>query len=270
MKQTLIVGICGIAVSAAMLALGLNLGSSTPVPVEEPAAIETPQAAEPDRGAVEAIVRDYLLNNPEVMLEVQAALEAKQHEEQRIAQSEAIAEQSSAIFNAASDGHVGNSAGKVTVVEFFDYNCGFCKRAMADMDALVQQDNDVRFVLKEFPILGPDSQKAHVVSMAFRTLYPEKYGPFHRELLNGPGRADEAKAMRIALELGGDEAAIRKEMENPEIQATFSKTYELANALSITGTPSYVVGDEVVFGALGLDVLSEKVANFRSCQSTVC
>lgn len=269
MKQTLIVGISGIVVSAAMLALGLNLGSSTPAP-EEPVVVETPQAAEPDRGAIEAIVRDYLINNPEVMLEVQTALETKQREAQRVAQSEAIAEQSSEIFNATYDGLVGNPAGKVTVVEFFDYNCGYCKRAMADMDALVDQDTDVRFVLKEFPILGPDSQKAHVVSMAFRTLYPENYGEFHRELLNGPGRADETKAMRIALELGGDEATIRQEMQNPEIQTAFAKTYELANALSITGTPSYVVGDEVVFGALGLDVLTEKVTNFKSCQSTVC
>lgn len=267
MKQTLIIGVAGIAVSAAMLVLGLNLGKSGQ---PEPVVIEAPQDAEIDRNAVESIVRDYLLKNPEIMLEVQTALETKQQQEQRLTQTAAITEQSAEIFNASYDGIVGNPDGNVTVVEFFDYNCGFCKRAMADMDEMVKEDPNLRFVLKEFPILGPDSQKAHSVSMAFRALHPDKYADFHRDLLNGPGRAGEEMAMRIALELGADEAAIRGEMNNPQIQEAFAKTYELANALSITGTPSYVVGDEVVFGALGRAVLTEKVANFRTCESTVC
>ena len=268
MKQTIIVGVAGIAVSAAMLALGLNLGrTSAP---SEPMIIEAPQEAAIDRNQVETIIRDYLIENPEIMLEVQTALETRQQEEQRRVQLATISEQTAEIFNASYDGIVGNPDGKVTVVEFFDYNCGFCKRAMADMDAMVKEDPDLRFVLKEFPILGADSQKAHVVSMAFRALHPDQYADFHRELLNGPGRAGEEKAMRIALQLGADENAMRAEMNNPEIQASFVKTYELANTLSITGTPSYVVGDEVVFGALGRAVLSEKVANFRACESTVC
>ncbi len=268
MKQTIIVGVAGLAISAAMLALGLNIGRTTTPP--EPMVIEAPEEAAIDRSQVEAIVRDYLIANPEIMLEVQTALETKQQDEQRRVQLATITAQSREIFNAAYDGLVGNPAGKVTVVEFFDYNCGFCKRAMADMDTMVKDDPDLRFVLKEFPILGPDSQKAHVVSMAFRALHPEKYADFHRELLNGPGRAGEEKAMRIALELGANEDEIREEMKDPEIQEAFAKTYELANALSITGTPSYVVGDEVVFGALGRAVLAEKVANVRACESTVC
>lgn len=267
MKQTLIIGVAGIAISAAMLALGLNLGQSAQ---PEPVVIEAPQEAEVDRDAIETIVREYLLKNPEIMLEVQTALETKQQEEQRLTQTATITEQSAEIFNASYDGIVGNPDGSVTVVEFFDYNCGFCKRAMADMDEMVKEDADLRFVLKEFPILGPDSQKAHIVSMAFRALHPDKYADFHRDLLNKPGRAGEEKALRIALDLGADEAAIREEMNNSQIQEAFAKTYELANALSITGTPSYVVGDEVVFGALGQAVLTEKVANFRTCESTVC
>lgn len=269
MRQTIIVGIAGIAVSAAMLALGFNLGQ-TGQPAPEPVVINAPEEASLDRNAVEAIVREYLLENPEIMLEVQTALETKQQEEQRSTQLATIKDQSAEIFNASYDGIVGNPNGSTTVVEFFDYNCGFCKRAMADMDEMVKADPDLRFVLKEFPILGPDSQKAHVVSMAFRALHPEKYADFHRDLLNGPGRAGEESAMRVALELGADEAAIRQEMSNPEIQDAFVKTYELANALSITGTPSYVVGDEVVFGALGQAVLAEKVANYRACESTIC
>jgi protein-disulfide isomerase len=133
------------------------------------------------------------------------------------------------------------------------------------MQALTAADPELRFVLKEFPILGPDSQKAHVVSMAFRTLAPEKYGEFHNALLGGAGRAGEDSAIKLAVSLGVDEAKLREEMKNPDIAAAFSKTYELADRLAITGTPSYVVGNEVVFGALGKDVLSEKIDAARSC-----
>jgi protein-disulfide isomerase len=170
----------------------------------------------------------------------------------------------------ATDGILGNPEGSVTLVEFFDYNCGYCKRALADMDGMLAADPDLKFVLKEFPILGPDSQKAHVVSMAFRSLHPDLYPEFHRRLLGASGRADEASAIALAVELGADEAALRREMGNPAIGEAFARTYELADRLAITGTPSYVVGDEVVFGALGQEILTEKVANFRTCQSTVC
>ncbi|RUY61818.1 DsbA family protein, partial [Mesorhizobium sp. M7A.F.Ca.CA.001.13.1.1] len=163
------------------------------------------------------------------------------------------------IFNSAFDGVVGNPTGKVTIVEFYDYNCGFCKRAIDDMKALTKTDPDLRFVLKEFPILGPDSQKASVVSMAFHLMHPEKYGEFHNALLGGQGRATEAAAMKVALSLGADEAALREKMKDPTINEALAKTYDLANKLAITGTPSYVVGNEVVFGALGQEVLAEKI-----------
>ncbi|MCT7375429.1 DsbA family protein [Chelativorans salis] len=215
------------------------------------------------RSEIEGIVREYLLSNPEIMYEVQAALEEKQRREQEANSQKVLAEASDDIFNSPYDGVVGNPEGDVTVVEFFDYNCGFCKRALSDMETLVENDNNLRFVLKEFPILGPDSQKAHVVSMAFRALMPEKYGEFHTRLLGNNGRATEESAMKIALELGADEAALREEMKSPEIAEAFNTTYELANKLQITGTPSYVVGKEIVFGALGGDVLSEKIENAR-------
>src|SRR5690606_30945224 len=154
--------------------------------------------------------------------------------------------------------------GSTTIVEFFDYNCGFCKRAFEDMKMMVQSDPDLRFVLKEFPILEPDSQKAHIVSMAFRTLAPEKYGEFHERLLVNGARATEGAAILAAVSLGVDEDALRKEMNNPAIMQAFNETYELANRLAITGTPSYVIGDEVVFGALGHAVLSEKVDQARA------
>ncbi|WP_163272650.1 DsbA family protein [Chelativorans alearense] len=242
------------AALSALAASGLALDAAR--------AEENPQAGF-SRSEIEGIVREYLLSNPEIMYEVQAALEEKQRREQAANSQKVLAEASDQIFNSPHDGVVGNPEGDVTVVEFFDYNCGFCKRALSDMETLVEKDGNLRFVLKEFPILGPDSQKAHVVSMAFRALMPEKYGEFHTRLLGSSGRATEESAMKIALELGADEAALREEMKNPEIVEAFNTTYELANKLQITGTPSYVVGQEVVFGALGGEVLSEKIETAR-------
>jgi protein-disulfide isomerase len=268
MTKTILWGTTGIAVALGMLAFGFAAGKQTTVASTEqaPQAVTLASAGTPlDRKEVELIVRDYLLANPELLVEVQQALDAKQKEEQRIASLGVIKEARNEIFNSEFDGVVGNPNGKVTIVEFYDYNCGYCKRAIEDMRALTKADPDLRFVLKEFPILGPDSQKAHVVSMAFRKLMPEKYGEFHNRLLGGNGRAGEASAIKIALSLGADEAKLREEMKDPAITKAFTETYELANKLAITGTPSYVVGNEVVFGALGQEVLAEKIAIAKGC-----
>ncbi len=257
MRKAILLGTTGIAAAFAMLAFGY---------LAQPAHAQN--AEQLDRKQVETIVREYLLDNPELLLEMQNALEARQKEEQRVASIEAIKQNKDAIFNSPFDGVVGNPNGKVTIVEFYDYNCGYCKRARADMHALMQENPDLRFVLKEFPILGPDSQKAHVVSMAFLKLMPEKYLEYHDKLLGGEGRAGEESAIKVALELGADEAKLREAMKDPAIIEAFNQTYDLANKLQISGTPSYVVGNEVVFGALGKDVLAEKVATARTCQDS--
>lgn len=217
-----------------------------------------------------AFIREYLMANPEILDEMQAALEAKKQDEQSKVAQAAISSNKDAIFNEKSDIVIGNPKGDVSIVEFFDYNCGFCKRAMSDMTNIVEQDPNVRFVLKEFPILGPDSLAAHRVSMAFRKMMPEKYREFHLELLGGDVHATEAHAIDIATSLGADEAKLREGMKDPSVDASIKQAYTLANELGISGTPSYVVGDEAVFGAMGADVLLEKIANVRACKSTTC
>lgn len=215
------------------------------------------------RSQVETIVREYLLANPEILLDVQERLAAKQQEERQSAIQGEIATASDQIFNNPHDMVLGNPDGDVTIVEFFDYNCGYCRRALTDMEALLASDANLRFILKEFPILGPESQEAHVVSLAFRNLMPEQYEEYHKRLLGTDGRANEETAMRAALDLGADEAALREEMENPQIGERINETYELANRLQINGTPAYVIGNEVVPGAIGHDVLTEKIAEAR-------
>lgn len=265
MKKAILLGTAASALGFAMLAFGSIAIAPRAANAEE--AVSQTQAApvesKIDRAEVEGIIRDYLLKNPEVLLEVQEALEAKQKEEQRLASLGVIKDNKEEIFNSTFDGIVGNPNGKVTIVEFYDYNCGFCKRAMEDMRTLTAADPELRFVLKEFPILSPDSQKASVVSMAFHLMMPEKYGEFHKALLGGEGRATEATALKVALSLGADEAELRAKMQDPSIVEALSKTYDLANKLAITGTPSYVVGNEVVFGALGPEVLAEKIAEAK-------
>jgi len=268
MGKAVLMGTTGAVAALAMLAVGYAAG----VPQQAKAASEVVKVASADsnatgtldRAAVESIVRDYLLKNPELLLEVQDALEAKQKEEQRVAHENVIRDQKDDIFNSTFDGVVGNPKGKITIVEFYDYNCGFCKRAIEDMQALTNADPDLRFVLKEFPILSPDSHKASIVSMAFHKMMPEKYAEFHTALLGGEGRATEARALKIALSLGADEATLRQHMQDPDIPAALEKTYDLANKLTITGTPSYVVGNQVIFGALGQKVLAEKIEDAKA------
>ncbi|MGV3551830.1 DsbA family protein [Rhizobium sp.] len=215
------------------------------------------------------IVREYLIANPEVIVEVQQALEKKQAEA-RLAQAKtAVKENADAIFNAATDIALGNPKGTTTIVEFFDYNCGYCKRAVADMDAIIKTNPDVRFVLKEFPILGQDSVDAHKVSFAFKQIAPEKYGEFHRALLSGE-QANEARAIEVAKSLGISEEALRAKMAEVSQDDAVRETYQLATKLGITGTPSYVLGDEAVFGAIGEVELNKKIASVRQCGKTTC
>lgn len=217
-----------------------------------------------------AFIREYLLANPEILQEMQTALQTKQEAEASEKAKAAIIANKDALTADPQDIVLGNPDGDVTIVEFFDYNCGYCKHALEDMNAIIEGDDKVRFVLKEFPILGPDSLAAHRVAMSFRKLMPEKYGEFHRTLLGSDGRATEQSAINLALKLGADEEKLRAGMDTPEVTESIKQAYSLADQLGINGTPSYIVGDEAVFGALGADVLEEKVANLRACNSTVC
>ncbi|NKJ07421.1 DsbA family protein [Rhizobium sp. SG741] len=215
-------------------------------------------------------IKEYLVEHPEVLLDAQAALEKKQ-EAARLAQSsQVIAQNKDAIFNSKDDIAIGNPKGSITVVEFFDYNCTYCRHALGDMDTLLKQDKDVRFVLKEFPILGADSVAASRVSDAFRKLSPEKYAEFHHTLLSSDGRASEDSAIEVAASLGVKEAAIRAEMAKSPNNDMIKATYQLATDLNVTGTPAYVIGNETISGAIGLEAIQQKIANVRSCGKTTC
>jgi len=223
-----------------------------------------------EKTEIEQIVKDYLLSNPEIILEMQTAIEERQRVAEEEQRTQALAAAGDRIFNNPDDGVIGNANGDVTVVEFFDYNCSFCRRAHADLVTLKESDPKVRFVMKEFPILGPDSQAAHTVSMALQSVAPDLYGQFLDRLISDDERATEESAIVLARDLGVEEKALREAMTDPKIMGRVQETYELANLLNITGTPTYVIGNEVLSGAVGSAAIAERVANMRECASTSC
>jgi protein-disulfide isomerase len=166
---------------------------------------------------------------------------------------------------------LGNPNGNVTFVEFFDYNCGYCKRAMDDMLTLLKDDPKLKVVLKEFPVLGPGSVEAAQVAVAVRMQDKtgKKYLEFHQKLLGGRGQADKARALAVAKDIGLDMGRLDKDLASPEVKATLQESFKLAEALGLNGTPSYVIGDNVVVGAVGLESLKEKV-NTSRCGKPSC
>ena len=222
------------------------------------------------RGEIETVIREYLLANPEILEEMQKSLESKKAAARMANQAKTLSEMKDLIYNSANQVEIGEPDAPITIVEFYDYNCGFCARALADMTKLLETEKGIRFVLKEFPVLGEASLEAHKVSLAFNKLLPAKSGDFHRALLIAPGRKDGAVAMALALEMGADETALTAEIAKPAILDAVREVYKLADGLGITGTPSYIVGEEVVFGAVGFDELNKKVANVRECGKSVC
>jgi protein-disulfide isomerase len=224
------------------------------------------------RGEIERIVREYLLSHPELLQEVMTELEKRQTLAEAEKHRLAVKEYSEANFNSPHQVTLGNAQGDVTVVEFFDYNCGYCKRAMTDMMDLMKNDGKLKFVLKEFPVLGEGSVQAAHVAAAVRMQDKsggKKYLEFHQKLLSGRGQADKTRALAVAKEVGFDVAKIEKDMASDEVKAQLEESFKLAEALGLNGTPSYVVGNDVVVGAVGLDSLKAKV-NAARCGKATC
>jgi protein-disulfide isomerase len=221
--------------------------------------------SEPQRGEIEKIIKDYLIKHPEVLQEAMAELEKKQQMAEAEKAKSAIKNHSEAIFNSPRQVTLGNPQGDVTFVEFFDYNCGYCKRALDDMMQLMAKDPKLKVVLKEFPVLGPNSTEAAKIAVAVRMQDKtgKKYLEFHQKLLTGRGQIDKARALAVAKEVGLDMARLEKDLKSDEIEATLSESMKLAEALGLNGTPSYVINNDVVIGAVGLAVLGQKIQAAR-------
>jgi protein-disulfide isomerase len=223
------------------------------------------------RDEIGRIVRDYLVQHPEVLQEAYQELEKRQAAAEAEKHMSAVKDHAPMLFSSPRQVVLGNPNGDVTMVEFFDYNCGYCKHAMADMLTLLKTDTKLKVVLKEFPVLGPGSVEAAKVAAAvhLQDKSGKKYLEFHTKLLGGRGQADKARALAVAKEIGMDVGRIEKDMNGPAVMEVLKESAILSQALGLNGTPSYVVGNEVVVGAVGLAALKEKI-NTARCGKADC
>jgi protein-disulfide isomerase len=231
-----------------------------------------PLAARADtltRQDVEEIVRSYLLENPEVLEEAFTALQAKRQGEAEAARVGALEAHRETLLHSPLGAVIGNPDGDVTLVEFFDYNCGYCRKAMDDLEKMVEADPNLRVVLKELPVLGEASTEAAAVSIAVHEMAPERYDAFHRELMGTEGAANGEVALEVAGRLGLPVDDLRAAMRSERVEKTVRENYALAQALGLTGTPSYVIGDAVEFGAVGAEVLTARINEAR-CGAATC
>ena len=219
------------------------------------------QSSDPETARIEKIIRNYLLRNPELMLEVMQKLEARQKAEEEADMVGKIWNNRDALF-ASADDFVVNPKGKVPVVEFFDYQCGYCKRFLPTMARLLKADQGVRFVFKEFPILGPVSLTASQAALAAKM--QGKYRVFHDTVMGLRRRLTEAAVYQTAEDVGLDVARLKRDMKSPEISRIIKANRDLAASMGIRGTPSLVVGEKMVPGAIGYDQLVALVEQART------
>lgn len=248
-----------VALCAALLAFAL------------PQASRADEFSAPQRSAIEKIVHDYLVTHPEVLQEAMAELEKRAAVAEAQKHKAVVRQYAEALFNSPDQVTLGNPKGDVTFVEFFDYNCSYCKRAMNDMLTLMERDPNLKVVLKEFPVLGPGSVEAARVAVAVRMQDKsgKKYLEFHQKLLASRGQADGARARAVAKDIGMDMARLQKDIGSPDVDRTLQQDYKLATVLGLNGTPSYVIGDNVVVGAVGIEALQEKINTVR-CGKAIC
>ena len=223
------------------------------------------------RSALGPIIRDYLVQNPEVLRDAMTALEQKQKSQEDANRGQVVDSSRQQLFSSPYQGTVGNPQGKVTLVEFFDYNCGYCKHALDDMAKLLKTEPELKIVLKDFPVLGPGSIEAAQVAGAVRNQFKgDKFWQYHVKLLSTRGPVGKAQALAAAKDLGADMDQVARDMDKPDIKAGIQENMALADGLSLTGTPSFVVGKDVVIGAVGYDQLRGRVDNYLHCGKAEC
>lgn len=248
------------------LALGLIAGlAAFPALAEEPATGAAPTMTEAERKAFRDEVRAYLLENPEVLIEAMDVLQQREETAGLERDTKVIAANSSRIFANPNDWVGGNPEGDITLVEFMDYRCGYCRKAYAEVDELIKSDGKIRFVVKEFPILGEASMMSAQFAIALKQLHgDEVYGQAHDALMTMRGEPSAETLTRLAEDLGLEAQPILDRMNAPEVMAVIQDNYALAEQMDITGTPAFIMGDSVMRGYAPLDVMREFVADMRA------
>ena len=242
---------------AALFAVAFGVIAAAPAYAEH-------DAATPEQKTIEEGIHRYLLDHPEVLLEALDVLKEREQIAREGQLREGLATARELLENDPTSPVVGNPDGDVTLVEFFDYQCPYCKRVLPAMEQLIEEDDDLRVVYKEFPILGPVSVVAARAALASFKQDPDKYYELHNALMSEPGRLTESKIMQIVEDLGFDMARLKADMEAPDISESIDRNIALARSLGITGTPSFVIGEELVPGAVHVRQLKMLIEKVRS------
>jgi protein-disulfide isomerase len=214
-----------------------------------------------EQGKIEQIIHDYLLAHPEVIIEAVSKYQAQQEQAAAAAQARALVDRREELIHAPDAPVLGNPSGDVTIVEFFDYQCPYCKSTARSVLETVSADGNVRLVFKEFPILGPASDYAAKAALAAQK--QGKYRELHMALMAFKGKLTEEDVMRLATDLGLDVIRLADDMDAPEIAASLARNHELAGALGVRGTPAFVIGDQLVPGAITVDEMRQRIAAAR-------
>lgn len=231
---------------------------------------DTPQpVAALEQSTLDPMIEKYLLGNPRILQKVSAALDAELTAERTAATRTAMVELKPAIFDSENGIVLGNPNGDVTLVEMFDYNCGYCRQALPDLAALLDSDKNLKVILKEFPILSQGSVDAARIAAQVADADVD-YWAFHQALFTSRGQVDKAVALKAAADLGLNPISLEMGMKTPRVDKVIEESYRIADRLKITGTPTFIIGDEIIPGAIGLEALQARIANMRACGATVC
>ena len=242
---------------------GLAMAASllTPVMLSSAAAAEALSPAQ--KGEVEALIQQYIMDHPEVIVQALQTMQARQEAEAAERQQKAIAALKSTLLADSRNPSTGPVDADVTIIEFFDYQCGYCKKVLPEVAAVLQGDPKVRMIWVDWPILGPMSVVAAQAASAVHKLKPEAYSAFHQTIMGERGRLTEDKIFQAVAGLGLDVADVRKAMGSDDVQAHLAANHAIASQLGITGTPFFLVGDTAVPGAVDADNLRRIIAETR-------
>jgi len=241
-----------------LIAVGLVVATRGTVPASVAASGTT---LPPDKAALGKTIREYLLANPEVLVEAMQELERKQDSQRDSQAQKAIQENQSELLRDPDSPIAGNPDGDVTVVEFNDYQCPYCKRAHLAVKSTLASDGKVKLVVKDLPILGEPSRIAALAALAARA--QGKHLALHNALMEYSGKIDRDKVMEIAAASGLDMARLQKDMDDPKLKQIIERNLALASALGVRGTPAFVVGNQFVPGAVDADALKQLIADAR-------
>ena len=214
------------------------------------------------RQEMETIIKDYLLSHPEILQEMSQTLEQKQKQAEDEQRKGGLVQNAEQIFRDKADFVAGNPNGKVTMVEFFDYNCGWCKKGFPEVLSLLESDKDLRFVLKEFPIFGEDSEYAAKAAIASGK--QGKYWDLHVAMFQHEGKITKESVDEIAAGLGLNMDQLKKDMEDPAVTEILARNRSLAQSLAINGTPAFIIDDKLVPGYLPKAELATAINEIRA------